>query len=141
MAKELNIQALSLAGREQALSTISHNAFFMIVADALVSHRSLSVVRMGDGERQLFEMCQSAALGAALRECPWGETWMHEFGCYDIPMEKLKRRLRAAAEDSHFFAPQIMGIQRPEFQVACLFRTRARYVDNWFVREWSRQLQ
>ncbi len=72
---------------------------------------------------------------------PLDEQWLRQFGCFDIPCTELARRLKIAAEECTYFAPQIMGIQRPEFAVAEIFRSREHYIDNWFVRIWSRKLQ
>lgn len=141
MAMELDIQALSPHQRSVCLNTIGPNTFFMLVADALVSKTTLSVVRMGDGERQLFLHCQNSTETVKPPNSPLDEKWLRQFGCFDIPCAELARRLKSAAEDCTYFAPQIMGIQRPEFRVAEIFAARERYVDNWFVRTWSRKLQ
>jgi hypothetical protein len=141
MPMELNMQALGDDERQVCENTISPNTFFMLVADALVSNRPLSVVRMGDGERMLYIHCRDSGGNIRPPNSPLDETWLKEFGCWDIPTSVLSNRIRVAAEESTYFAPQIMGIQRSEFAVAKLFAKRERYVDNWFVRTWSRKLQ
>jgi hypothetical protein len=50
------MQRLSEDEISRCVNTIGPNTFFMIVADALVSGKSLSVVRMGDGEGKLFQI-------------------------------------------------------------------------------------
>jgi hypothetical protein len=142
MPMDLLVQGLDPLEYERAHNTISSNTFFMIVADYLVKKEGMSVVRMGDGERMLYVHCRDNQ-GTVVRppKSPLDETWLREFGCLDIPTDELLRRIRDAARDATYFAPQIMGLQRPEFAVAKLFEPRGRYVDNWFVREWSRMHQ
>lgn len=140
MPMELDMVKLSEQGRSFCRNTIGPNTFFMLVADALVSGEELSVVRMGDGEKALFEHCQNNP-GTTITDAPWGAIWLHSFGCYGINADVLLHRLKDAAEGSTYFAPQIMGIQRPEFGVVDTFESRPRFVDNWFVRQWSKKLQ
>jgi hypothetical protein len=143
MPMELDVVRLTEQQRATCLNTISPNTFFMIVADALVSGLPLSVVRMGDGEKALFLQCMKAPLGSTIRppNSPFNEEWLRGIGCFDIPSTELARRLKVAAEESTYYAPNIMGIQRGVFGVASLFASRDRFVDNWFVRTWSKGLQ
>jgi len=141
MAMELDMQELTGDQRAACLDTVSPNTFFLLVADSLASRSSLSVVRMGDGERRLFAYCQNHKGRIEPPNSPFDEPWLRQFGCYGIDTGELENRLRIAAEHSSFFAPQIMGITRPEFAVAKVFAPRVRYVDNWFVRTWSKKLQ
>ncbi len=140
MAMELDMIALTPQQRFACLNTVSANTFFMLVADALVSGKALSVVRMGDGEKRLYEYCKDHSDGFVTDE-PFGEEWLRYMGCYEIPAKELALRLEIAAMECTYFAPQIMGIQRPEFWLGGILTTRTSYIDNWFVRQWSRDLQ
>lgn len=148
MAKELNVQQLDEAGRDLCEHTIGPNTFFMLVANALAHRTPLSVVRMGDGEKGLYQICQDQSKqGEAhyeqgrLTGCPWGDDWLDQMGVRNIPIAALANRIVMAANNCTYFAPQIMGIQRSEFALHHLFRLREFYVDNWFVREWSHKMQ
>jgi len=140
---ELLTERLNAHQKEICQNTISPNTFFMLVANALVSQESLSLVRMGDGEKYLFQHAQKGLPEVTIKppNSPFNEQWLRGLGCYDIPNGELIRRLKIAAEDSTYYAPNIMGIQMESFSVADLFTARKRYIDNWFVRTWSRKLQ
>jgi hypothetical protein len=96
---------------------------------------------MGDGEKRLFEHCASHGGEVVPPNSPFDRAWLRQMGCLGIPCGELYVRLKRAAEECTYFAPQLMGAQRPEFDVAATFRPRDRYVDNWFVREWETKLQ
>jgi len=143
MPMELMIERLNARQRTVCQDTISPNTFFMLVGDALMSQEPLSLVRMGDGEKYLFQHCQKGLPDVTVKppNSPFNEQWLRGLGCYDIPNAEMVRRLKIAAEESTYYAPNIMGIQMESFSVADLFAYRKRYVDNWFVRTWSRKLQ
>jgi hypothetical protein len=113
-----------------------------LTIDALVSNRSESTVRMGDGERMLYQYCkQSPGKTVCSPDSPLGNDWLESFCCKDIPTDLLRERIRIAAEECTWFAPQIMGMWRPAWAIAEVFATRDHYVDNWFVRQWTRPMQ
>jgi hypothetical protein len=143
MPMELDMIGLTAKQRSACAQTMSANTFYMLVADALVSARALSLVRMGDGEKYLYLHCKDRDPDQTVKppNAPFSEAWHRGLGCYDIPNGEMIRRLKLAAETCDYFAPNIMGIQRDEFDVGSLFWQRREYVDNWCVREWSRKLQ
>jgi hypothetical protein len=140
MAKELDVVGLDEAQVAQCHATISPNTFYMLVGNALVSKMNESVVRMGDGEKELYKYCQAHPDRQVDKQAPWGEDWQKMMGCHGIPCGELVNRIQEAAEQCTYFAPQVMGIQRPDWRITEFFH-RDIYVDNWFVREWTREMQ
>jgi glycosyltransferase GT-like protein len=138
----LNLATLSEDQIALCRDTISSYAFYMLVGDALDAHKALSVVRMGDGEHLLMKQCQSADPNAiALPPKDLDDQWMERLGCKGITNGELVTRLRLAAELCSHFAPSITGIQRENFNLYNFFRTRDRYVDNFFVNQWTEEMK
>lgn len=142
MPMELEIQSLNTDQVRVCQNTISPNTFYMLVANALTRGHGLSVVRMGDGEKYLFEHAlKGKPLDMLTPPYPINDKWLEVHGCVGISNWGVVQRLKDAAETSTYFAPNIMGIQSGVFGVASLFARRERYVDNWFCRMWSRKHQ
>lgn len=125
--------------------TISSNTFYMLVSDALVSSKSLSVVRMGDGERQLIDNIRTGGIHdpLAIHEANIEETqtWLTRMGCLGISKHELSRRLEAAANECTYFAPSISGIQKECYNLYDSFRPRDKYVDNFFCNAWTEEMK
>ncbi|BAG41707.1 hypothetical protein [Ralstonia phage phiRSL1] len=135
----LSERAVDIANR-----TMSAWAFYYLVGDALINNRSLSVARMGDGERQLMESCADASKrwrAADSMVSDYDEAWRKRMGIEGITYGELHRRLLSAGNDSDYFAPNISGITQPYYSVHDLFRPREQYVDNFFVNVWTQQAQ
>jgi len=127
------LKALNKKKLEICHNTISSNTFFMIVGDALYSGKSLSVVRMGDGEY--------AAMSATNPDEPvFDETRAKYLGCEGIDLLKMQDRLRRAANKCDYFAPSVSGIIRSDYELYHFFRERDRYVDNFFCNAWTEQM-
>ena len=128
------ITRLSDAQKELCKRTISSNTFFMLVGDALIRRKTLSVVRMGDGEVALFDYC----LG--LRTNPWDAIKLDNMGVAGITKPLLLSRLQKAATSCTYFAPSISGIWRKDYDNYTPFHERTQYVDNFFVNAWSEEM-
>jgi len=118
-------------------NTVSPNAFYHLVADALDRHEELSVVRMADGERKLLEHCSINPDGIL---SPFGgltEQWLTRFGVAGIPRAILRDRIEEAAEECTWLAPSLSGLTQREYDTYGLFRPRDRYVDNFFPSLWD----
>lgn len=141
MPINLSVKQLTLDQRDRCKDTISPYAFYMIVADALVRGLQLSVVRMGDGERMLLEHAKEGNVDEEIKPFgPLNEAWMRRQGCLGIRKRELIRRLFLAATHSTYFAPNVMGVHSPEWDLSQHFLPRRRYVDNWFVRIWNDEM-
>lgn len=141
MPIKLSVQKLNDKRRLRCLSTISPYAFYMLVADALMRRESLSVIRMGDGERLLLENAKEGFPGDEI--VPFGglnTTWMMRQGCLGISKGELIRRLFLAAAHCTYFAPNVMGVHYPIWDLSSHFGDRGVYVDNWFVRIWNDEM-
>jgi hypothetical protein len=124
-------------------STISSNAFYMLVGDALVNSKPFSVVRMGDGERQLMTLAKknNPHNQATISEQANPDDWMKRMGCYGISNIGLIERLEHAANDCTYFAPSVTGIQLENFNLYNIFRPRNQYVDNFFCNAWTEEMK
>lgn len=115
-------------------NTISSNTFYMIVGDSLDSGKSLSVVRMGDGEHTIMAATDpdNPVFDAdrALR-----------LGCEGIDLYLLQTRLEKAANECTYFAPSVSGIVREDYNLYNFFNPRNRYVDNFFCNAWTEDMK
>lgn len=122
------------------MNIISSNAFYIMVADALLQKKVLSVVRMGDGEKLLMDLCEGVDMGENYRDVS-DPDWMGRLGCLGIQPELLYKRLLWAANECTWFAPSISGVIRDEFALFERFDRRDRYVDNFFVNQWDEEMK
>lgn len=139
-----DLARLSHEKEEILESTISSNAFYMIVGSALLNRAQLSVVRMADGEHHLMEeILENGRDEKWLREPIKGydDDWMERMGCAGISRSTLLGRLNEAANECDYFAPSLSGINRLEYSVHEFFRSRSRFVDNFFVNAWTDEMK
>lgn len=133
------IQKLDKSQIKICEDTISSNTFYMIVGSALITKSPLSVVRMGDGEKRLWEDVQSGSDPIA-PDKRHDREWLTKLGVLGIPKDTLKKRLLSAARDCTYFAPSISGIWRTDYYNHGL-SFRKRYVDNFFVNAWTEEMK
>lgn len=125
--------------------TISSNAFFCIVCDAIDTHRPLSVVRAADGERKLMDHVHDTWTRPELETgplLPFGiltKEWLVKYGCDGIPRGVLRARLMAAFAECTYCAPSISGVTMPAYDAYGLFTRENQYVDNFFPNLWSEE--
>ena len=134
------LQKLSRQQIQLCESTVSSNTFYMIVGDALISRKPLSVVRMGDGEKRLWEDVQTNPDDLVLPDKRHDREWLNKLGVLGIPRGILKSRLMSAADDCSYFAPSISGIWREDYYNHNL-SFRKKYVDNFFVNAWTEEMK
>lgn len=132
--------ALAEEKLEICRNTISSNTFYMMVQDALVTGKSLSVVRMGDGEVQLIKACSEGDPHDPI-VIDYPEEWLRRLGIFGIPRGRLRQRMEYAAEVCTWFAPSVSGISNTGYDLYSIFRKRERYVDNFFVNAWTEQMK
>lgn len=122
------------------LDTVSANTFYMIVGDALLRRKSLSVIRMGDGEHRFWQECQRGKPGDLVGPTEGrSDDWLAKLGCSGITNECLLDNLQLAAESCTYFAPSISGIWNEDYDVS--ISVRRRYVDNFFVNSWTEEMK
>jgi hypothetical protein len=131
---------LSAVQRQQCLDTVSPNTFYMLVVDALLRKEPLSVVRAGDGEKSLMDMCEGLPMEESSRDIN-DDDWMGRLGCLGIDKQLLYKRMCMAAEECTYFAPSISGIIRSDFSLYGRFKYRTRYVDNFWCNAWDEEMK
>lgn len=138
VVKSLDALSMSIARR-----TLSAWAFYYMAGDALLNKKSISTVRMGDGERKLMQACEQAALAGRSHEVvnEYDEAWRIRMGIEGITYGVLYQRLRRAGNECSHFAPNISGVTQPFYSVHEMFDDRAEYLDNFFVNIWTQQAQ
>jgi hypothetical protein len=113
----------------------------MIVGNAVISGKPLSVVRMGDGEVYLYREClKGTGYIAPGTQGRYDGKWLRMLGCFNIPKNVLKERIEYAAAECSHFAPSISGIWRQDYNNHYL-SFRMTYVDNFFVNDWTTEMK
>lgn len=134
----MNLTTLTPAKKNLANRYLSAYAFYYIVGDALVSRSPLSVVRMGDGEREILEECRwkcEVGYGSnvvSIRD----EEWRTRLGFDGITYDEVYRRITEAGNTCSHFAPSVSGLTMPAFELFEYFQPRTQYIDNFFVNIW-----
>lgn len=124
--------------------TISPTTFYMLVGDALVNSKPLSVVRMADGERELINSARRESWNLddpVTINQPDPEAWLKKMGCLGLSKRELIRRLEAAANECTYFAPSMSGLQQSNYSVYNLFNYRDLYVDSFFHNVWTEEMK
>lgn len=128
MIQEYSNEQLAIAKK-----MISSDAFYIIVCDALVKKKHLSVVRMNDGERAIMNVSKGTAPSHFLLD----DNWLKEYGLYGADLEKTGRDLFVAANSADYFAQFISGWFLPNFDVISLIEPRDMYVDGFYPYLWK----
>lgn len=127
---------------DYASRTISARAFYHTVFDAVKRKRSLSVVRMGDGERTLFVDCATAHANkvSGLPVASFDAKWRQRMGIEGMTYDQLDRAMSAAVANAQFFGPNVNGLLQPNYSVYPWYKIHGRnqpLIDNFFVNEWD----
>lgn len=117
---------------------MSSRAFYPIVKASVINRKFLSCVRMGDGERYLFD---HAPRGPEILTRVGYEDWIEGLGLTGIPGELLQERLQVAAIECDFFAPSVTGLYREDYNLYDTFPERSVYIDNFFVNDWDQKMK
>lgn len=121
-------QTLTALQIERCLNTVSSNAFYLIVADKLVRRESLSVVRMADGEKALFENFN------------FNESWNERLGVKGIEGRELIKRMALAINTCDYFASSISGVVMNSYFMDD-YKIQSRYIDNFFPHAWFESMK
>lgn len=137
-----------------ALRTQSSRAFYFTVVQALAQAKKapigLSVVRMGDGERQLLLDCAMAKANhmSDTEVMSFDVKWRERMGILGITYTTLNQRIADAITSAQYFAPNVNGLANPHYSLYPWFRQAdttppplktepRKLVDNFFVNEWD----
>lgn len=123
---------------EIASRTVSPNAFFWMVMDALTNRKGLSCVRMADGEKAILLQAMQQQSYEPL-QCPFAEIpgWIENMGLGGIVAGEMFYRLDHAARSCTHFAPSVSGLSKMDYNLYDLWKPRDFYIDNFFVDQWS----
>lgn len=125
-----------LSGTEKAfcLKTISSKAMFAIVGDAIVNRKSMSIVRMGDGERGILEADKTKPFTRFNYIRP---DWNKKLGIEGASTSSLQKSIIKAGNSCTYFAPSVSGISLREYYLYDYFKPRPLYLDNFYVNDWT----
>jgi hypothetical protein len=134
---------LSIAdAADYASRTIASRAFYHTVFNAVKRRLPLSVVRMGDGERQLFIDCATAAANkvSGLPVDSFDQKWRQRMGIDGLTFDQLEQYMIAALTGTQYFGPNVNGLMKPDYSVYPWYKMHGQnqpLVDNFFVNEWD----
>lgn len=111
---------------------VGSNLLAEYVTDALVHGKSLSVVRMSDGEEKILTYCKEHPAAAPMLQ--FTDTWRNKYGVDGITCGDMWARLDRAATDSTFFAPD----GGEEFFLKH-FTARFPFAEIYFPHRWTRK--
>lgn len=127
-----------------AQRTMSSRTFYQIVLDAVISRRSLSAVRMGDGERTfLIDAAYAAAIGnpnALVRDKDDNEARVKRLGIEGMTVDQLAVLLRRSAEQCDFFGPNVNGLTNETYSLYPWVKSwalKTPLVDNFWCNDWD----
>lgn len=119
--------------------TLSSRAFYYIVCDALLNNKSLSAVRVADGEKALLDWCLGKAnpIIATVTK----ESWMKRYGVDGISKEELKNRILMAGDNCDYFAPSTSGVENELYSLWEYFDPRSFYIEHFFNHDWTTEMK
>lgn len=132
-----SIKELSDLEKEICSKTISSKAIYALVGDAILKRQSMSVVRMGDGERKILDADPTQPFLAFEAT---HEGWNRRLGIEEEPVDLLQREILEAGNECTYFAPSISGISYQEYFLYQYFKPRSMYIDNFFVNDWTPEM-
>jgi len=136
--QKLNDYQISLCKR-----TIGANPFYLIVADAIVTGKPLSVVRMADGERLLWNMAVVLKHNSDLLKpnASLSQEWFDKMGVTGINKEEFLSRIMAAGSCCTYAAPSISGVVMNNYNTYDMYPEDLPIVDNFFPNAWFRDMR
>lgn len=128
-----SIKKLSGLEKEICLKTISPKAIFAIVGNAIVQRKSISIVRMGDGEFRILKADKTKPF----TEFDYIKNWNKRLGTEGMSVDKLQKNIIKAGNSCTYFAPSVSGISLREYYGHVFFKSRLYYFDNFYVNDWT----
>lgn len=132
-----SIKCLTEAEKKICFKTVSSKAVFAIVGRALTNQESISIIRMGDGERKILVADKNKPFTAfSLTH----KNWNKKLGIEGAPTKLLQKNIIEAGNKCTYFAPSISGISLPNYHLYDFFKPRSYYFDNFFVNDWTKKM-
>lgn len=132
-----NVKKLSDTEKKICIKTISSRAIFAIVGDAIKNKKSISVVRMGDGERGILKADPNKPFNLFDNI---SRNWNKKLGIKGMSVKDIQKNIIKAGNTCTYFAPSISGISYRDFNLYDFFKPRPCYFDNFFVNDWSKEM-
>ena len=112
---------------------ISCEALMLIICDAVVSNKPLSIVRFSDGERAIMRYSSGGNQTHYLQE----KKWLEEYGLWGADLQAIGHDLFSASEEADIVCPNISGFFNPNFGVLDLIKARSVYAEAYFGYVWK----
>jgi hypothetical protein len=132
-----SVKRLHADEKNICLKTISSKAILSLVGSALLEQTSLSIVRMGDGERAILDADPTKPFVAFDGK---HDDWNRRLGIDGEPLDRLQRDIIEAGNSCTYFAPSVSGISYTAYHLYQFFQPRLSYVDNFYVNDWTNQM-
>lgn len=110
---------------------------FAIVGDALENHKSISIVRMGDGEKRILESNKNEPFTYFNKR---HKGWNKKLGISGMPTEIIQKNILAAGNGCTYFAPSVSGISLHDYYLHHFFNPRPHYFDNFYINDWTKEM-
>ena len=117
--------------------TIGSKAIYALIGDALARKKSVSLIRVADGERAILETKDAKTFTYFEKTMPG---WNKKYGVEDMPLDRLQAELLEAGNTCTFFAPSVSGISLPHYNLYDLYKPRRMYIDNFFADDWTKEM-
>jgi hypothetical protein len=128
------VKKLTATEKKICFRTVSSKAVFAIIGDSIKRHKSISVVRMGDGERKILTFDKNKPFTACNYKY---RGWNKRMGVSGMPTNVLQKEIIEAGNSCTYFAPSISGISIPKYYLHNFFKLRTHYFSNFFVNDWT----
>jgi len=124
----MNLQIYEAEKVATAKKYMSGDAIFILVSNALLMRKPLSLVRMGDGERSII-------LGVNKRYLT-DKVWLKEYGLVGADFKKVQTSVIKAANEADIFCPNISGLMLDRYEIIPHVNARAFYGSGIICHEW-----
>lgn len=132
-----SIKKLTDTEKTLCLKTVSSKAVFAIVGDAITRGKSLSIVRMGDGENGILAADKTKPF---TRFNSRNDDWNKKLGIAGMSTASLQKSLIKAGNSCTYFAPSVSGISFSHYHLYDYFKPRPFYFDNFYVNDWTPEM-
>ncbi|OGH91918.1 MAG: hypothetical protein A2534_00290 [Candidatus Magasanikbacteria bacterium RIFOXYD2_FULL_39_9] len=133
----LSIKKLSKNDKKICQKTISSKAIYAIVGDAILRQKSISIVRMGDGECKILKADKTKPFTAFNY---MHNEWNKKLGIENMPTDILQKNIIEAGNSCSYFAPSVSGISLSDYYLYNFFKPRREYFDNFYVNDWTAEM-
>lgn len=102
-----------------------------------MNHKSISIVRMGDGECKIVKADTQKPFDDFSYLDP---LWNKRLGIDGMPIRLLQKNIIKAGNTCTYFAPSLSGISYDKYFLYNFFKSRSCYFDNFYVNDWTKSM-